>query len=296
MSKITEHSEWKRNCPDCGDTLYYSCKRYLNRAADNKSVCRSCRSLPDSMKEKLSEYWTGRKRENYAKVHPWTTGPTEWRNDCPDCGKERYFSSKFNMKNSIKKGTICNSCSTIKFKKGFWDGKCTDAQIKQMRATKAGFTGWDEYKLKYPVKKQYQLEVRRLTRQQPLQELPGYDRLQSDRGLNGVEGAYQLDHVVSIDSGWQLGIPPEYIAHISNLKVITWAENISKGKDFLVGYKGQTTMGDGIVNVPHVPLFGGFIEGDFPPTGSWLEDTEYLKQQIISAMGVPKEYLTRGDE
>jgi hypothetical protein len=99
-----------------------------------------------------------------------------------------------------------------------------------MRATKAGFSSWEEYKREYPEKKQYQSEVRRLTRLQPLHELPGYERLEENRGLNGVEGAYQLDHNVSIDVGWAKHIPPQYIAHISNLQVLKWEENISKGK------------------------------------------------------------------
>jgi len=67
VSKITKKSEWYKDCPECGDTLYYSSNKNLTRANNNNSVCRSCRKMPDSMKVKLSEYFTGRSNPNYPK-------------------------------------------------------------------------------------------------------------------------------------------------------------------------------------------------------------------------------------
>ena len=234
MSKITEHSEWERDCPECGDTLYYSTKRYRNRADDSESVCRSCRKMPDSQKQKLSEYWTGKSRPNYPKTRRKQSEKTDWERNCPDCGNVLYYSTKGHMKEAIRKETVCDSCANYKYKKTFND-IITPEHIKQMRATKAGFTNWEEYLSRYPKKKQYQLEIRRQTRQQPLHELKDFDLWDEGKGLNGVDGALQLDHIVSIDSGWAQGIPPEYIAHISNLRIITWQENISKGSGELLG-------------------------------------------------------------
>lgn len=44
-------------------------------------------------------------------------------------------------------------------------------------------------------------------------------------GLAGVEGAYQLDHIVPRRIGFDLGIPPELIAHPDNLQMLPWYEN-----------------------------------------------------------------------
>lgn len=48
------------------------------------------------------------------------------------------------------------------------------------------------------------------------------------RGKTGVDGAYHLDHIFSISSGYINGIPPEIIGSIKNLKFIPWKENVSK--------------------------------------------------------------------
>ncbi|UKH49573.1 hypothetical protein [Enterobacter phage vB-EclM_KMB17] len=47
-------------------------------------------------------------------------------------------------------------------------------------------------------------------------------------GLCGVEGAYQLDHKLSIKYGFYNKIPPEIIASVANLEIITWEENRRK--------------------------------------------------------------------
>jgi len=121
MSKITKDTEFNRPCPECGDILYYSCKRYVNRAENNKSVCRSCRKMPESMKKKLSEYWTGRKNPNYPSTKKGITEHSEWRYDCPDCGKVRYYARKDNMVRAKQKVAICNRCSAYKYKKTWND-------------------------------------------------------------------------------------------------------------------------------------------------------------------------------
>lgn len=47
-------------------------------------------------------------------------------------------------------------------------------------------------------------------------------------GKAGVEGAYQVDHIVSVVYGYENNIPVELIASIENLQVIPWEENLSK--------------------------------------------------------------------
>lgn len=50
------------------------------------------------------------------------------------------------------------------------------------------------------------------------------------RGKAGVDGAYQLDHIISRRYCFDNNIPSELCAHPDNLRFIPWLENIKKGK------------------------------------------------------------------
>jgi hypothetical protein len=43
-----------------------------------------------------------------------------------------------------------------------------------------------------------------------------------------VTGAYQLDHIIPQKIGFEMGIPPEIIGNILNLRFISWEENRQK--------------------------------------------------------------------
>lgn len=47
-------------------------------------------------------------------------------------------------------------------------------------------------------------------------------------GKAGVDGAYQVDHIVSVVYGYENNIPVELIASVENLQVLPWKENLSK--------------------------------------------------------------------
>jgi hypothetical protein len=66
----------------------------------------------------------------------------------------------------------------------------------------------------------YGRQVRRLTEQQPLDQVPGIE-------LRGPE--YHLDHTVSIAAAWEAGWTPEQCADASNLQMLPRDENIRKG-------------------------------------------------------------------
>lgn len=57
-----------------------------------------------------------------------------------------------------------------------------------------------------------------------MQNLPNFEKT----GRAGIEGAYQLDHKVSIKYGFDNNIDPEIIGHIENLEMIPWELNRSK--------------------------------------------------------------------
>jgi len=92
-------------------------------------------------------------------------------------------------------------------------------------ARRNGYDTYKEYRDSLPEWKAYTVDVWRVTNQQPLDLLENIDK----RGVNGQDGAYTLDHRVSIKRGFIENIPPEEIGHIDNLQMLPWEENITKG-------------------------------------------------------------------
>ncbi|QLA10573.1 hypothetical protein TH2_005 [Shewanella phage Thanatos-2] len=82
---------------------------------------------------------------------------------------------------------------------------------------------WNPNKSEY---KAYASNVRRITRLNK----PIYSKWENFEkiGLCGVEGAYQLDHKVSVRYGFYHMIPEEIIGGINNLEIITWEANRKK--------------------------------------------------------------------
>jgi hypothetical protein len=60
--------------------------------------------------------------------------------------------------------------------------------------------------------------------------LENYDKLEKNWGVNGTKGAYQIDHIKSIDKCWKDGTTAEQCSDLSNLQIITWEENIRKSR------------------------------------------------------------------
>lgn len=71
------------------------------------------------------------------------------------------------------------------------------------------------------LRKQYKNRVWKLTNEQPLQLLANIEK----RALKG----WHIDHVLSVFEGFKRNLPPESIAHISNLRMIPAQENYNKG-------------------------------------------------------------------
>lgn len=71
----------------------------------------------------------------------------------------------------------------------------------------------------------YKREVYQETKKHDLSVLENFDK---PRGLCGVPGAYQLDHIISMKYGFENSIPASVIGHVSNLQFIPWEENRQK--------------------------------------------------------------------
>lgn len=209
---------WYKNCPKCGGEQKYTNKRSWYNAKKLNSMCMEC------TKSHLSETLVGKKAPKGRAAPTKKPNLEKYFRKCPDCKNEMGYVSKYNRDRANRNNSVCNSCSNYRYNKT-WEHVITEDSIKQMRASKAGFDSWEEYVEKYPDKEMYKREVWKLTRFQPLDNLPNIDK----RGRCGVEGAYQLDHIVSINEGWENQIDPEIIAHIDNLQVIPWQDNRQKG-------------------------------------------------------------------
>jgi endogenous inhibitor of DNA gyrase (YacG/DUF329 family) len=211
---------YKRNCPKCGDAIQYKNPRSFKWADRDAKPCRKCYSneISNTLKSKFEsgEIQINPRKKDCDLIKP-------FKRNCPECGNEMSYVSEGTLNTSTKKNTVCNSCSTYKYNKTF-NHIIKPEHTLQMRATKAGFQNFDEYKLRYPKKQFYKREVWRLTYQHPLDTLEHWEL----RGRCGVEGAYQLDHIKSINWGWENGIEPEVIAEWDNLRMIPWRTNLLK--------------------------------------------------------------------
>jgi len=75
----------------------------------------------------------------------------------------------------------------------------------------------------------YKTRVDEITKRQPLNILENSEK----RGHSGKNGAYHLDHIVSIKFGFDHNIPPEIIGDIKNLRFIPWKQNLAKSSSFV---------------------------------------------------------------
>jgi hypothetical protein len=79
----------------------------------------------------------------------------------------------------------------------------------------------NETGVKVPTERRFNRLVRELTEKQPLHTLKGIEA----RGFTGMH----VDHIVSLKHAFRLGWSPEQCADISNLQMLTNAENVEKG-------------------------------------------------------------------
>ena len=73
----------------------------------------------------------------------------------------------------------------------------------------------------------YYKQVIKYTNNQPLLTLENYN----NRGRAGIEGAYHIDHKISIKYGFVNSIPPYIIGNINNLEMLPWYDNIYKSSN-----------------------------------------------------------------
>lgn len=152
---------------------------------------------------------------------------------CPVCNKEITCTSRVNMRKAINNGWWCRECSKKKIQKSTsramkeWkDNPFKKVKIQRtITANRLGFSSYTAYKRSLSKWKRYRTDVWRITKSQPLYSLKHFDR----RGRCGKSGAYQIDHIISVYSGFKQRIPASTVGNITNLRMIPWLENAKKG-------------------------------------------------------------------
>ena len=84
---------------------------------------------------------------------------------------------------------------------------------------------WNENKDEF---KAYGYQVRQLTEEIYVENHIIINPMGKPRTLCGVEGGWQLDHIISIKYGFEHGIAPEEIAELDNLQMLPWELNRNK--------------------------------------------------------------------
>lgn len=85
-----------------------------------------------------------------------------------------------------------------------------------------------EFRETAPEWKLYRSTVTSLTRTEYAKHKATINPNNYPTGRCGIEGAYQLDHIVSVKYGFINSIPPELIAHYTNLQMLPWEDNLLK--------------------------------------------------------------------
>jgi len=176
-----------------------------------------------------------------------------WKRKCPDCKNTIIYTKYNSYRKSKKRHSFCKSCSKIGKRNSFFGRRHTKENLKLYSIRSAGknnpmygiggMTGkkqteyqkrnqsrlmkqkWKNLRKKPRSKfQEYRDSVDCLTRKQPIHLLENFEK----RGRAGVDGAYHLDHIISVWYGYHNDIPREVISNIKNLKFIPWLENQKK--------------------------------------------------------------------
>lgn len=148
---------------------------------------------------------------------------------CDICG------TKFVQRYSRNKET-CYDCRKITQMKGNTHGKANKGK-KIEAMTGPNHPRWVKDKKPFAT---YRYRVQRLTEQNYATYIDEINPNNLPRTLCGVDGGYQLDHIISIKSGFAQNLPIETIASKDNLQMLPWKENREKWHGISTKYNYNT--------------------------------------------------------
>lgn len=136
---------------------------------------------------------------------------------CERC--EAFFTKRFNQYSQY-----CNDCNKIEQNKLHIGNKYGSVNKGRKNPKMAGHLNprWNPNKSEF---RAYAYKVSKLTKRIYEEHKEAINPDDYPRTLCGVEGGYQLDHIVSIKYGFDNKINPEELAKVENLRMLTWQEN-----------------------------------------------------------------------
>jgi len=224
---------YKRECPICHTMIYYNWKQDYYSAIKNNSKCYKCvgvdngKNLRGKNRPEHSLFMKGHNpmKNVTGSNHPFFGKTLEKIWD--DNSKVKQFKERMSNNNPAQRIEIRQKIS--EFAKNNLQNpfkQCGEMSVRIKSILKEQNILYSDYinnKNEFGV---YKNKVWYLTRKQPLHLLENYNK---PRHRAGTNGAYQLDHIVSIKYGFDNNISIEEIAKIENLRFITWEENLKKG-------------------------------------------------------------------
>jgi hypothetical protein len=210
MRKYPKDFKFERSCPSCDEIINYKSYQGYESGIKRNSKCQKCGSgwmkgqtketndTIRKMSEKVSNTWKEKFDGGYT---VWNKGLNKDTNEIVKSISEKRTGKKHTEE--IKK--IISHHSKLRWENGVYK---------------------NQYGENYTEFKKYQHKVHKLT-SKIRHLIDGYD--EKKHGRMGVEGAYQIDHIIDIKFGFDNNISEEDIANIKNLQFITWEENIKKG-------------------------------------------------------------------
>jgi hypothetical protein len=140
----------------------------------------------------------------------------------PECSKEVW-----RTKTRLKR-TKTHYCSTECM------GSCPDRR-KMISEIDKSYMNTEAYRSKKrkdttPAFRQYRNRVKTLTEKTYEAHKHIINPSNLPRTISGVEGGYQLDHIIEVKYGFQNNIPPEELSVVENLRMLPWRENLARNK------------------------------------------------------------------
>lgn len=182
--------------------------------------------------------------------------------------------------NLLSRHVKCGVCGPIKRSEPL-----TSSSKERSKIWKETASEWDVYKS----------DVVRLTEANYKQFRTKINPKGVVRGLAGTEGAYQLDHIVSVRYCFERGIPAEVCAHPDNLQMMFWRNNTSTSNspkmffpDIFVPYIEDSTKHNkyfNIINARFPESVDTHVIGGISPT-AFFQDSNLA----IFVIPITKEY------
>jgi hypothetical protein len=119
-------------------------------------------------------------------------------------------------------GLLCFDCARKEI--GVQSDK-TNAKIANSKRTGVKHPRWNPNKSEFV---KFANQVRWLSEKKYIEYKDIINPHDYPRTLCGVEGGYQLDHIISIKRGFLTGLNPEFLAEVNNLRMVPWKVNRDK--------------------------------------------------------------------